>query len=191
MALPGADPRPVVPALIPGRGRFPLLRVAGAVGGTEQTVPAHRCRGWYGYTGTAGWRAEAGCCEQRWVSSINRTPTQTLPVETSTTASPACRGSHPSAAALAGNRSGAEDAPASHRFSAGSQGFGCLGSDGDLQSAGRRTDYGSVCSSSRWTGRQICLLLCALLLPKRPRGRKIFADVIFHFPDLLKLRADY
>lgn len=33
--------------------------------------------------------------------------------------------------------------------------------------------------------------LCPLLLPKRPRGREIFVDVIFHFRDLLKLRADY
>lgn len=32
---------------------------------------------------------------------------------------------------------------------------------------------------------------CPLLLPKRPWGCEIFADVIFHFPDLLKPRADY
>lgn len=53
----------------------------------------------------------------------------------------------------AGNRSGAEDAPAPRGLSAGSRGFGGLGSDGDLQGAGRRTDYG-VCLPLQQMDRQ-------------------------------------
>lgn len=56
------------------------------------------------------------------------------------------------------------------RVFSGSQGLGCSGSGGDLQGAGGRADYGAVCLSSRWTGRQICLPSCAPLLPTGPRG---------------------
>ena len=172
--VPRVGSCPVAPALSLGRGcllgcvsrRGLVARVPG------QARPQQE----------SGWRAAAGCSAQRWVSSVSPPPSQTLPVETSATASPACRGSHPSAAASAvGQASGreperGEDAAAPGGLSAGSGVFGSSGSAGDLQGAGRRADYGSGCSSRRWTGRQIRLPPCPKGLGDTSALRMLFSS---------------
>lgn len=191
---PRTDPRPVVLALNLGRGFFPPPRVTGGIGGTERPELPHRRRGWGGHTGRAGGGQKP--------TDGFPTPTQTLPVETSTAASPS-PGSRPSDATSAAGRAppcpgvgqGSGAGWRMLRLQAGSPpapgalaarevpGICRVRADGQIRGL-------SAPPADGQGDKSVCLLR-ALLLPKRPRGCKISADVIFHFPDLLKLRADY